>query len=95
MTNKTMLWILAAVLVYVLVLRSKRAAAATTLQAAAGTSRVGAAPPASAAQGQTQPSYVPFGLDQMAAWGGQTFTTQPNDAVDAAVNVDLATLGLP
>jgi hypothetical protein len=90
MTNKTMLWILAAVLVYVLVLWSKRAAAATTLKAAAGTSRLGTAPPASAAQGPTQPSYVPFGLD-----GGQTFTTQPNDAVGAAVNADLATLGLP
>ena len=84
MNRTTLLWIVAGFLVWWFFLRSKLASAAAT--ASAGTApTVGTAPTASAGAGLTQAqSFVPFSQQQMAGWGGQTFTTQPSDAASGS-----------
>ena len=85
MTKSLWLWILVAVAIWYLFLRSKPAAAGTVPMvngqpSGAGTGVPGTSSTGSAASGLTSPQGSMPSLNQMAGWGGQTYTTQPNDA---------------
>jgi hypothetical protein len=88
MKNATILWILAAVAIWI-IYRQMRAWAATTSAALPGagpqTGTVGTAQPTSAATASPDAGFVPFELGQMDAWGrSQTYTAQPNDGISLA-----------
>jgi hypothetical protein len=94
MKTSTMIWILAAIAVWYFFLRSKPAAAMMPqTQIGYNASIPGTSRPASAGSSLTaMPS-----LQQMAGWGGQTFTAMPSDTDSSGPTSfpgdDLMTLG--
>ena len=83
MERNTIYLILLLLALWYFVLRSKPAAAGTVTTvngqpSGTGTPLTGTVTPSSAGQGLSSPQGVMPSLNEMAGWGGQTYTTQPS-----------------
>ena len=91
MERNTIYLILVLLALWYFVLRSKPAAAGTVATvngqpSGTGTPLTGTVTPSSAGQGLTSPQGSMPSLNEMAGWGGQTYTTQPSDTAPQAAN---------